>query len=419
MIVPHQYRPTWFRWYACGLLLLATTINYMDRQTLSTASVRVIEDFGLSNQQYGQLEMWFGFAFAFGALGFGILADRVSVRWLYPAVLVGWSVMGIATGSVRTFTGLLVCRTLLGLFESGHWPCALRTTQRLIPPSQRSLGNSILQSGSSIGAILTPLVMLAMLTDEVSSWRFAFQAIGVIGLGWAVIWLASMRESDFAGAEKAEEKPDAAPVISTMSFVRRMAVLICVVVAINTCWHVFRVWLPGFLQKGRAYDEQFMLVFVMTFYFATDVGCLGAGGATVWLNRLGISVGFARWLVFAFCSVLTSLGVAVAITGKGPLLLAQLLVLAAGALGLFPCFYSLSQQLSKKHLGTVTGLLGFIAWLVSAPTHVLLGHVLDVYGPRAYNYGFAIAGCLPFAAALFWLLVWDWRSEGEQAGAGE
>ena len=99
MLAPGHYRPSWFRWYACGLLLLATTINYMDRQTLSTAAVRVKADFDLTNEQYGDLEMWFGYAFAFGALGFGVLADCVSVRWLYPAVLVAWS--AISTSIAR------------------------------------------------------------------------------------------------------------------------------------------------------------------------------------------------------------------------------------------------------------------------------------------------------------------------------
>lgn len=412
MTKPAQYRPAWFRWYVCGLLLLATTINYMDRQTLSTASLRVKTDFGLSNEQYGDVEMWFGYAFAFGALGFGVLADRVSVRWLYPAVLLAWSAMGIATGSVRTFFGLLLCRTLLGLFEAGHWPCALKTTQQLIPPSQRTLGNSILQSGSAIGAIITPLIMLALMTEETGSWRFAFQAIGFIGLGWAVLWLAAVRDSDFSNPPNTEAKPVAvSSTLPAASFARRLAVLICVVVAINGCWHIFRVWLPLFMQEGRGYDERFTFLFVSAFYIATDIGCIAAGGATVVLNRLGISVGFARWLVFTFCAVLTSLGVAVAFTGKGPLLLTQLLLLGAGALGLFPCYYSLSQELSKRYLGTFTGLLGMIAWLTSAPTHKLFGRLIDLYDKQAYDYGLAIAGCLPLAAALIWLVVWDWGSE--------
>jgi MFS transporter, ACS family, hexuronate transporter len=76
-----------WQWWVSGLLLLATMINYMDRQTLANLSVRITTAFNLNNEQYGDLEFVFGIAFAIGSLFFGILADRVSVRWLYPAVL--------------------------------------------------------------------------------------------------------------------------------------------------------------------------------------------------------------------------------------------------------------------------------------------------------------------------------------------
>ena len=118
---------TW-RYYVCGLLLLATTINYLDRQTLAVTSVRVTRELGLNNEQYGRLELCFGCAFAFGATVFGWIADRTSIRWLYPAVLVLWSLMGFCTGLVETYLGLLVCRTLLGFFDpaTGLARCGLR-----------------------------------------------------------------------------------------------------------------------------------------------------------------------------------------------------------------------------------------------------------------------------------------------------
>src|SRR5207248_1439639 len=132
------------------------------------------------------------------------------VRWLYPGVLLAWSGIGVATGWVQTYMGLLACRTLLGLFESGHWPCALKTTQRLLPPGERALGNSILQSGASVGAVATPLILAALLTPEVGSWRFAFQAIGVAGAVWAVLWLPAVRGSDLAPHRDAVRRPGAA-----------------------------------------------------------------------------------------------------------------------------------------------------------------------------------------------------------------
>ena len=101
--MPENRSHTW-KWYVCGLLLLATTINYMDRVTLANASVRVTKEFGLSEEQYGNLELIFGWAFAAGSLVFGLLADRVRVYWLYPVVLAGFKLFEIiAKGHAKPF----------------------------------------------------------------------------------------------------------------------------------------------------------------------------------------------------------------------------------------------------------------------------------------------------------------------------
>ena len=154
----HPRGPSW-KWLVCGLLLLATMLNYMDRLTLNLIPARIMGEFGLDVAQYGQLESDFGIAFAIGAIIFGWMADRWNVALLYPLAVLGWSAAGFATGMVQGFFGLLLCRSLLGLAEAGNWPCSLRTTQHLLPPRQRSMGNSILQSGAAIGAIITPLLV--------------------------------------------------------------------------------------------------------------------------------------------------------------------------------------------------------------------------------------------------------------------
>lgn len=402
-------RTSWFRWYVCILLLLATTINYMDRQTLANTAPRVVEHFELSQEQYGDLEMWFGYAFAFGSIAFGILADFLSIRWLYAFVLVAWSVMGIATGFAGDYNDLLLCRTLLGFFEAGHWPCALRTTRMMLETKERVLGNSILQSGSSIGAVITPIIVILLLSDSPESWRLPFQVIGGIGLLWVVLWLTAMRGSDWQLQSSAGSLTETAtPRLSTLSFVRRMVVLVVVVVAINICWQLFRAWLPMFLQKGRGYSENFALGFTSVYYVVTDIGCILAGWGTVALFRRGWSTGISRWVVFVVCSLITSLSIGVALTPASWLLLAQLLLLGAGALGLFPCFYALSQEISSQHQGKITGALGFVAWASSAPVHKYFGRYIDQY--QSYDLGIAIVGCLPLIAAVVWLLVWDWRT---------
>jgi MFS transporter, ACS family, hexuronate transporter len=397
-------RPAAWRWYVCGLLLLATTINYMDRQTLSNASVRVTREFSLSQEQYGDLELAFGWAFGVGSLVFGFVADRLRVYWLYPAVLVGWSAMGIASAHTSGYGSLLGCRVLLGFFEAGHWPCALRTTFALLEPKDRTMGNSVLQSGASIGAVVTPPLMLWLMTDDISSWRFAFQVIGAIGLVWVVLWFASIRRTELDIAPPPADAP--ADGMSGILLGRRFWALAIVIFGAQMCWHWFRVWLPKFMQEGRGYSERGALAFNSAYYIVTDVGCLLGGVVSLWLvRRFAMSPHGARRWVYAGACVLTSCSVLVPWLPRGWALLAVLLLVGLGALAPFPCFYSFVQEISARHVGRVTGLLSAWVWAVTSPTHKLFGRVVDQ--TKSFDWGIALAGLVPWLGVLAMWWLWD------------
>jgi ACS family hexuronate transporter-like MFS transporter len=410
-----QRSPLWI-WWVCGLLLLASTINYMDRQTLSNISQRITNEFELSDEQYGNLELAFGLAFAVGATVFGIIADRTNVRFLYPIVLLLWSVMGFATGFVQTYAGLLICRLLLGFFEAGHWPCALKTTQRLLPPDRRTLGNSVLQSGTAIGAIATPQIMRAMLTPEPGSWRPAFQLVGALGLLWVVLWLVTIRKREWNNTTAPATPNDSGrvpPVEVDASFrealfSRKFVVLLIIVMSINCCWHLFRVWLPKFLQAGRGYTENEMFWINTWFNVMTDVGCICAGILTAALCYRGFSVHASRRTVFALCSTLVALGGLIPWLPKGPVLLVVLMIVGAGALGLFPCYYSLSQELTRSHQGKITGMLGTVAWVTTSPLHPLFGRLVD--NTKSYDLGLCLASLTPLVALVALFTLWPRES---------
>jgi len=412
------HRPAAWKWLVCGLLLLASMLLYMDRQTLPNVSVRITTEFKLSEAQYGTLEMCFGYAFAVGAVSFGVIADKWSVRWLYPCVVMLWSLMGFATGLVKSYEGLLVCRTLLGLFEAGHWPCALKTTQRLLSREQRTMGNSVLQSGASIGAITTPLIMTWMLAGrtEEGAWRMPFLVIGSFGLVWMVAWFALLKPQDFdtpavvetdKAGEPAANQPDRPFFEVILS--RRFLALVVVVACINTCWQIIRAWLPKFLIQGRGYAEPEALYFNSLYYVATDVGCLAAGAASLWLVRRGQPVHRSRATVFGVCALLCALTGAISWLPRGWPLLGVLLVIAAGSLGLFPCYYSFSQELSTKHQGKVTGTLGFVAWVTSSPLQWVFGRLYDT--TKSFDLGIALAGLAPLIGFIALTLLWGKDSD--------
>lgn len=424
-------------WWICILLLLASAVNYMDRMTLASVSRRLLEDLELSNADYGTIEQYFGYAFAVGAIVFGVAVDRVGVRWLYPAVLSMWSLMGFLTGLVpgpgsalvAPLTALVFCRTLLGFFEAGHWPCALKTTQLLLPPKDRTFGNSILQSGTSIGAIVTPIIVAAMLTSDPASWRAPFLMIGAAGMLWVFGWFRATRGQGETAQPAATEEDGGTWAESVLALLRdhRFWLLAVVVCCINGAYSIYRVWLPLALQdpNGLAYSEDQTLQQILPIYYLiNDVGCLGAGAATVWLHRKGMTPANARRWIFSLSGLLMLAAMQLPAIARGewtlPGLSADqaamvvLLMTALGSLAPFPCYYAFTQDLSNRHIGLVTGLLAFCAWVVPSSAQRWLGAEIDRTG--AYDIAFHVASWPVLAAAVALWLFWDVRWMRGRAG---
>lgn len=475
------------KWVVCGMLLLALVLNYMDRQTLSLTITAIERQTQLTNTQYGQLERGFGYAFAVGGLFFGLLADKLSVRWLYPIVLLGWSAAGVATGFADRlgplllpvaqalsdvpglsgfiavggspqgppvelsppYLGFLFCRIVLGFFEAGQWPCALVTTQRLLSAADRPFGNSILQSGASLGAILTPFVIMAFdpfagvalsaseaLTPEqvgqLGWWRMPYVVIGCLGVLWVVPWLLLVGPNDLKIRELGGTKSDpgsagaanrqggvptddrstghtAAP--SAVRIFLRLVALMVVVVVINATWQFFRAWLPKMLEQHHGYSAAAVRWFVPAYYIATDIGCITAGLAVKWLAARNWNIHTARVATFTACALLTALSTVAAVLPAGYTLLGLLLVIGFGALGLFPNYYSFTQEISTRFQGRVSGSLAFITWVVSGEMQARVGKLVDETG--SYTESVFWIGLAPLVGSLALILLWG-RPEPNQ-----
>lgn len=399
-------------WLVCGLLFLASAINYMDRQTLAATSKRIKEEYKLTKADYGALESVFGYAFAAGSLAFGLTVDRVSVRLLYPAVLCAWSLMGVLTSYARNYDELYYCRMLLGVFEGGHWPCALRTTMLLLAPGDRMFGNSVLQSGTSIGAVVTPVAAWLFVTDEAGSWRPLFLGVGIAGLGWVVLWWLATPWIPDVPPELADPAKEPPPRPWWEVFLnRRFWIVASVVISLNITWHLLRAWMQLYLTEGRGYSDQYVWGFSIVYYLATDVGCIVAGFASRRLHEAGLSVFSSRLNVFALCSALCLATFALPWLDAGWQLLAVLTLVGMSTLALFPCYYSWAQEIDPRQQGFVSGLLGTFAWMAVSPLHKQLGQFIDSSG--RYDLGLAWAGLPPIIAfAIVWLF---WNPSEESA----
>jgi ACS family hexuronate transporter-like MFS transporter len=404
-----------WKWGVVVMLLLATVVNYMDRQALGSVSSFIKRDFQLKEAGYGSIEAWFGYSYALFLVISGFLADRLTLRWLYAAALLVWSGAGFATGFATTLVGLQVCRVVLAAAEAFNWPVAVGVVKRLFPREQQSFANSVFNTGVTFGAVFTPLLVLAMVAPDGSGWRSVFKVVGLAGLGVAGLWLWSTRGArgmEMALPARHDGAGGAGAVVPRVPFfavfgMRRFWITAAVGFTANFTFHLYRVWLPRHLVVDHKFTDRQLQGLLIAFYMTADLGSVVIGLVSRRLVRPGRSVDRARKIVVVLsamlCLVATPL---VAQPGRAVMVPLYCLV-GAGTMGMMAMFYSLVQDITPGHTSKCLGVIGATAWFVISKIHEPIGHYADVHAPAIGKFAvmLLVAGALPTLAALF-ALTW-------------
>ncbi len=161
-----------FRWLICGLLFLATSINYMDRQVMAILAPILQGKFGWNEQEYGHLVFAFQLAYMIGLLGVGWFIDRCGLKVGYIFAIAVWSLAACATALTTTLLGFAAARFALGLGEAGNFPAATKTVGEWFPRRERSLATGLFNTGTSSGAIIAPLLVPWIV--KTWNWEMAF-----------------------------------------------------------------------------------------------------------------------------------------------------------------------------------------------------------------------------------------------------
>ena len=120
-----------------------------------------------------------------GALG--KLYDRVGNRRGFSISIVVWSLASMLHAFATGLFSLNCFRFLLGLGEAGNWPGAAKVIAEWFPIRQRALGMAIFNSGTSIGSVVAPPLIIALQLRF--GWQTTFLAVGALGFLWLVLWL--------------------------------------------------------------------------------------------------------------------------------------------------------------------------------------------------------------------------------------
>lgn len=375
----------WNKWGLCLFLLLATTLNYLDRQTLSILAPGLQKEMGFDNEALGWLFSVFYYTYTFAQFAVGFWLDRTHLRWAFALAVLAWSAVSSVTGLVTGFAGLLICRLLLGVMESPNWPAALRMVSRALPPEERALGNGIFTSGTSVGALIAPGLILGLATA--TSWRWAFVIVGALGLVWLAGWLAFTRQSGLSHIwtqpvpeqDRADNHLTAA--VADLVHSRRFWTVWLVAILINPCLYFHLNWLPTYLTQEHGLSPGGDQAWVLTaIYVGLDAGYLSCGAAVLGLIKSGTSVRSARRVVFLAATVLVGLSAVIPSLGSVTEAVTVLVVVNFG-IGLWIASYlTMAQEVTRTRVSTAAGLLGGSGSLAGAVLMWAVGKVTQQTG---------------------------------------
>lgn len=180
------------RFHILLLIFMTVVINYMDRTNISVAASALSEELSLTSVQMGLIFSAFGWTYSILQIPGGIAVDMFKARFLYPFILIAWSIATLVQGFISSFSALIGCRMAIGVFEAPSYPCNNKIVTSWFPENERASAIAVYTSGQFIGlAFLMPLLVVI---QDYFGWRGLFVISGLIGIVWAVIWYAFYRD---------------------------------------------------------------------------------------------------------------------------------------------------------------------------------------------------------------------------------
>ena len=274
------------RGFIYALLFTFLLISMMDRINMSVAGSSVAAEMHLSSVALGYLFSSFLWIYIICLLPAGALTDRLGTRRAVGCAVACWSVFQMLSGLAPTMMTLLFARLGLGLFESPTNPGANRVIREWAPRSERGLASATWISGSLAGPSVGALLVAWLVSDF--GWRLSFIITGLLGLGWAALWLLVFRSPEKAAWLSAAERTkilaerDIGQTADDARSIGYRGLL-----ASPTMWglaatqgcltytaYFFLTWLPGYMQMARGFTIMRSGVYTALPYALAIVFCL-------------------------------------------------------------------------------------------------------------------------------------------------
>ncbi|MFH0759961.1 MAG: MFS transporter [Bacteroidota bacterium] len=401
-----------FRWRILALLFMASTINYIDRSILGVLGPTLRDKvFDWSVQDYANITISFQIAYAIGLLTMGGIIDKLGTKKGYTLSIAIWSIFGMLHAAVTKgmgWIGFALARFGLGYGESGNFPSAIKTVTEWFPKKERAFANGLFNAGTNVGAIIAPMFIPLIVTNEGKNWQFAFLVTGGLSLLWIILWNRTYQkpevhpkvkktELDHILSDPAETEIEKIPwrklfpVKETWAFATAK---VC-----DAVWWFYLFWGGFFLNAQFGLELKGLALPLIMIFLLADVGSIAGGYLSGFFINRGWSLNRARKVTMLICAILV-LPVTLAPLVHNQWAAVLLIALAAGAHQAWSAtvFALPGDVFPKKAIASVVGIGGMVGAVSGIVANLALGKVLTNAGREGYVYAFLVAGCVYLVA---------------------
>jgi ACS family hexuronate transporter-like MFS transporter len=414
------------RWVICALLFFATTINYIDRQVIGILKPTLQHEFGWSEMDYADIVFFFQLAYAVGLLLAGRMIDRLGTKLGFSVAIVIWSVAAVLHAEAAVYgpwfvplfglfglaysgsvVGFIIARLLLGFGEAGNFPASIKAVAEWFPKRERAFATGIFNSGTNVGALITPLavpwITLAM------GWYWAFVITGLLGFFWIFLWWpyykmpedhrsVSQEELAYIRSDPPEPKGERIPLRKVLPHRATWAFAIAKFLT-DPIWWLYLFWVPDFFSRTYDLDLKTLGLPIVVIYQIASIGSVGGGYLPEWFMKRGWNASSARktaMLVCALCVI--PIVFASGVQNKWLATLIIGVACAAHQGWSANVFTIVSDSFPKAAVATVTGFGGMAGAVGGMLISKVTGYLLQTTG--SYLPVFLMAGSIYLIALL-------------------
>jgi MFS family permease len=377
-----------------ALLVLSITINYVDRGALSVSAPLMTKELNLTTAEIGLLLSAFFWTYATFQLVAGWMVDRLSVKWVYAAGFLIWSLATAAVGFAHSLPALLAARFVLGAGESVAFPACSKIIVNTYPEARRGMANAFIDAGAKIGPGLSTLI--GGLAVASFGWRGVFIAIGLGSLLWLVPWVLSA-PPDRPQDTRAQGTPTWWEILSK----RPVWATSLGMFAYGYTNYFLLTWLPSYLVQERGFSLSDMATLGSIPFWTMGVTSLLAGWSSDRLIRAGRNASRVRRAYAALGLLLCGAAMFPAPMVASATDSLTLITLASAAIGLFSSnVWAITQTLAGvTAAGRWTGFQNFVGNLGGVAAPLITGWIVTETGSFLFAFWTAAAILISGVAA--------------------